>query len=88
VRVRVRVIFQNPNPYKRVDLFAIVSAVRTLPEARPTFLDPPTSGEQNRLEKDFQKCNISGKNRNFRVLNGTKTGLFPQKTVFYCIPGN
>ena len=34
-RVRVRVIFQNPNPYKRVDLFAIVSAVRTLPEARP-----------------------------------------------------
>ena len=29
-RVRVRVIFQNTNPYKRVDLFAIVSAVRTL----------------------------------------------------------
>ena len=25
---RVRVIFQNPNPYKRVDLFAIVSAQR------------------------------------------------------------
>jgi len=55
-RVRVRVIFQNRNPFKRVDLFAIVSAVRTLPEARPTFLDPPTSGEQ-RVRVIFQNPN-------------------------------
>ena len=33
-RVRVRVIFQNPNPKTLFDVLDIVSAVRTPPEAR------------------------------------------------------
>ena len=76
IEVRVRVIFQNPNP-KMLRPLRFRLSRSDPPEAPPTFVVPQSSREQNRLEKVFQKCYISGKNRNFRGENGTKTGLFP-----------